>query len=62
MGWVGLNWGFGDGQAGPCMGRCMAWCMVVVYGVVHGGGAWWCGDDVWWGVGELPTQKVQCNL
>ena len=39
MGWVGLNWGFGDRQAGPCMGRCMAWCMVVVYGVVHGGGA-----------------------
>ena len=27
--WVGLNWGFGDGQAGPClcMGRCMACCM-----------------------------------
>ena len=21
------NWGFGDGQVGPCMGRCMAWCM-----------------------------------
>ena len=21
--WVGSDWGFGDGQAGPCMGRCM---------------------------------------
>ena len=31
--WVGLKWGLGwhgvwfDGQAGPCMGQCMAWCM-----------------------------------
>ena len=40
-------WGVWDNrQSGPCMGRCIAWCMV-----------WWCGDDVvgveemhdWWG-------------
>ena len=33
---MGLKWGFGDRQAGPCMGRCMggAW-----HGAwVHGGG------------------------
>ena len=28
-GLVGLNWGFGDGHAGPCMGRCMGWCLVM---------------------------------
>ena len=22
-GWVGLKWQYGDGQAGPCMGRCI---------------------------------------
>ena len=26
---MGLNWGFGDGKAGPYMGRCMAWCLVM---------------------------------
>ena len=29
-GWMGLDWGFDDGQAVPCMDRClggMAWCM-----------------------------------
>ena len=31
---LGLNWGFGEGQAGPCMGRLMAWCMV--HGIVPG--------------------------
>ena len=33
---VGLKWGFGDGQAGPCMGRCMggAWCGAWVVPVV----------------------------
>ena len=36
-GWVGLNWGFGDGQAAPCMGRCMGWCT---------GGAWVVSGDV----------------
>ena len=36
LGWVGLKWGFGDGQAATCMGRCMgdawlgAWMVVVV--------------------------------
>ena len=30
IGLVGLDWEYGDRQAGPCMGRCM-------------GGAWWCG-------------------
>ena len=34
---MGLNWGFGDGQAGLCMGRCM-------------GGAW---DDAWRGAGVV---------
>ena len=35
LGQVGLKWGFGDGQAGLCMVRCMggAW---VIHGVVHG--------------------------
>ena len=28
MGWVGSDWDSGDGQAGPCMGRCVGWCMV----------------------------------
>ena len=41
LGWVGSNWGFGYGQAGPCMGRCRGGA-----GVVGGG------DDVYgvWGV------------
>ena len=39
LGLVGLNLGFGDGQAGPCMGRCME-------GVVHG----WC---LWFGLVRL---------
>ena len=36
---MGLNWGFGDGQAGPCMGRCMggAWHGAWVDDVVGGG-------------------------
>ena len=24
---MGSDWGFGDEQAAPCMGLCMAWCM-----------------------------------
>ena len=35
--WVGLNWGFGDGQAVPCMGVGAGHrCMGLVHGVVHG--------------------------
>ena len=36
---MGLKWGFGDGQAGPCMGRCMGGAWV---GAWHGAwvGAW----------------------
>ena len=33
---MGLKWGFGDGQAGPCMGLCMGRCMGGAW--VHGGG------------------------
>ena len=45
MGQVGLKWENGDGQAAPCMGRCMggAWrgvwmhgCMVIGDVVMHG--------------------------
>ena len=25
LGYVGSDWEYGDGQAGPCMGWCMAW-------------------------------------
>ena len=31
LGYVGSDWEYGDGQAGPCMGWCMVGCM---------GGAW----------------------
>ena len=51
---VGLKWGFGDGQAGPCMGRCMggAWCGAWGGGA-WGGGAWvWCMGLVH-GIGEV---------
>ena len=45
----GSGWGLGNGQAGPCMGRCMgggqagpcmAWCMAWCMG------GWCMGDDV----------------
>ena len=32
IGWVGLNWGFGNGPAGPCIGRCMGGCMNACHG------------------------------
>ena len=37
---MGLKWGYGDGQAGPCMALVHGWCMVFVYGVVHGVLTW----------------------
>ena len=44
LGWVGSDLKYGDRQAGPCMGRCMGWCMVSSHGLI--GGAW---------VGVLPV-------
>ena len=50
---MGQDLDFDERQAGPCMGRCMAWCM----------GAWLGG--VWWGcekcMGVLPG-LVRFNL
>ena len=51
---MGLNWGFGDGQAGPCMGR-------------YTGGAWhgaWVDDVVggWYNCSCILPGLVRLDL
>ena len=56
---MGLNWDFGDGQAAPCMGRCMDGSWVVQDEVVlmlGGGELQWC--STWIGeVGLILARK-----
>ena len=52
MSWVGLKWDFCDGQAGPCMGGCMDWCM----------GGWWLFYYLDWSGGGVGLVRLDLSL